>query len=470
MTAKQTILVVDDEPFFREILKDTLQDKYEVVAAASGSEALSIIRKSKPDLILLDVEMPDKNGIEICRELKEDFATRDIPVILLTARTGRGETVDGLNAGADDYIVKPMHPPEVIARIEAHLRIKDYYSQLEPKDLVLLLELSETISASRSPQKVLRYIVDKISEVIDVARCSIVSIDDQNEAVVKASTDMPADEEIHLNLDKYPEIKMALDTKESVVINDLKNDPLMEPVKDDIAFLDFNSVVVVPMIRKESVIGTFFLRTASPLVGGINGRVLKLCRLMANISANALENAVLFESMKKIQSNLEQMAITDGLTGLYNHRYFYEWLDKEFSRAKRYESSLSCIFIDLDDFKKVNDVHGHRQGDEVLRQMGLIIKEIIRDSDIAARYGGEEFVILLPETGKEGAMKVAERMHYLVRNHPFDFLNGKSVTASFGVAEYNGNKISSPEQFMQRVDSAMYEAKNLGKDQVFYAN
>lgn len=470
MTVKQTILVVDDEPFFREILKDTLQDKYEVVAAASGSEALSIIRKSKPDLILLDVEMPDKNGIEICRELKEDFATRDIPVILLTARTGRGETVDGLNAGADDYIVKPMHPPEVIARIEAHLRIKDYYSQLEPKDLVLLLELSETISASRNPQKVLRYIVDKISEVVDVARCSIVSIDSQNKAVVKASTDMPADEEIHLNLDKYPEIKMALDTKESVVINDLKNDPLMEPVKDDIAFLDFNSVVVVPMIRKESVIGTFFLRTASPLVGGINGRVLKLCRLMANISANALENAVLFESMKKIQSNLEQMAITDGLTGLYNHRYFYEWLDKEFSRAKRYESSLSCIFIDLDDFKKVNDVHGHRQGDEVLRQMGLIIKEIIRDSDIAARYGGEEFVILLPETGKEGAMKVAERMHYLVRNHPFDFLNGKSVTASFGVAEYNGNKISSPEQFMQRVDSAMYEAKNLGKDQVFYAN
>jgi len=469
MTAKQTILVVDDEPLSRRILKDTLQGKYEVIDAADGSEALSIIRKARPDLIILDVEMPGKNGIEICRELKADFATRDIPVIMLTSRTGRGETVDGLNAGADDYIIKPMHPPEVIARVEAHLRIKDYYSQLEPKDLILLLELSETISASRNPRKILCYIVDKVAEVIDVARCSIVSIDCHNEAVVKASTDMPADKEIHLNLDRYPEIKMALHTKKPVVVNDMKHDPLMEPVKDKVAFLDFNSVVVVPMIRKESVIGTFFLRTARPLVGGINGRVLKLCQLMANMSANALENAVLFQSMKKAQSNLEQMAITDGLTGLYNHRYFYDRLDDEFSRAKRYELNLSCIFIDLDDFKKINDAHGHRQGDEVLRQVGVFIREIIRESDIAARYGGEEFVLLLPETGKEGAMKMAKRLHHLVRNHSFDFLEGESVTASFGVAEYDGNKMSSPDQFMQIVDDAMYKAKDLGKDQVFEA-
>ncbi|MDT8318296.1 MAG: diguanylate cyclase [bacterium] len=470
MDVKQTILVVDDEPFFRQVLKDTLQEKYEVLAAADGEEASAIIAKVRPDLIILDVEMPGKNGIEICRELKGNFVTRDIPVIMLTSRTGRGETVDGLNAGADDYIVKPMHPPEVMARAETHLRIKGYYSQLEPKDLVLLLELSETISASRNPKKILHYIVDKIAEVIDVSRCSIVSINCQNEAVVKASSDMPADKEIHLDLDKYPEIKKALETKGVVVINDLKNDPMMEPVRDAVAFLDFNSVVVVPMVRKDSVIGTFFLRTASPLVGGISGRVLKLCRLMANISANALENAVLFESMKKAQFNLEQMAITDGLTGLYNHRHFYERLDDEFARAKRYGSPLSCIFIDLDDFKKVNDNYGHRKGDEVLRQIGMIIKEIIRESDIAARYGGEEFAILLPETGKEGAIETAERIHHLVRNHPFDFLEGKAVTGSFGVVQYDGNKISSPDQFIQLVDGAMYMAKDLGKDQVFSAN
>jgi len=470
MDVRQTILVVDDEPFFRQILKDTLQEKYEVMAAADGEEASAIIAKVRPDLIILDVEMPGKNGIDICRELKGNFVTRDIPVIMLTSRAGRGETVDGLNAGADDYIVKPMHPPEVLARVETHLRIKGYYSQLEPNDLVLLLELSETISASRNPKKILHYIVDKIAEVVDVSRCSIVSISCQNEAVVKASSDMPADKEIHLDLDKYPEIKKALETKQPVVINDLKNDPMMEQVRDAVAFLDFNSVVVVPMVRKDSVIGTFFLRTASPLVGGISGRVLKLCRLMANISANALENAVLFESMKKAQFNLEQIAITDGLTGLYNHRHFYERLDEEVARAKRYGSALSCIFIDLDDFKKVNDMYGHRKGDEVLRQIGLIITEIIRESDIAARYGGEEFVILLPETGKEGAMETAERIHHLVRNHPFDFLEGKAVTGSFGVAQYDGKKISSPDQFMHLVDGAMYMAKDLGKDQVFNAN
>ena len=470
MTAKKTILIVDDEPFFRKILKDTLEEKYEIIEASDGVEAISMVADKKPDLIILDVEMPGKSGIEICRELKEDYGTRDIPVIMLTSRTGRGESVEGLNAGADDYIVKPVYPPEVTARVESHLRTKGYYSQLEPRDLVLLLELSETISASRNPKKILHYIVDKIADVIDVARCSIVSIENDNEAIVKASTDLPADREIHISLEKYPEIKKALDTKEAVVVNDLKHDPMMKPVWENVAFLDFNSVVVVPMIRKESVIGTFFLRTASPIVGGINERVVKLCRLMANMSANALENALLFESMKAAKFKLERIAITDGLTNLYNHRYFYDRLDEEFARAERYDLELSCIFIDLDDFKKINDVYGHRAGDEVLRQTGYLIREVVRESDIAARYGGEEFVILLPETDKEGALGLAKRLHNILAEHTYDSLQGGGVTASLGVASYFKGKTKTPDQLLQASDGAMYEAKKSGKNRVFQSS
>jgi len=463
------ILVVDDEPFFRQIMTDILKERYTVVESSDGKQAVITARERLPDLIILDVEMPGKSGIEICRELKDDFATRNIPLIILTSRSGTNDIVEGLNAGADDYLSKPVHPPEVLARIESHLRTKGYYTNLDQKDLVLLLELSETISVSRNPRKILRYIVDKVADVIDVARCSIVSLNSNNETVVKASNDLMADKEIRIDLDKYPEIRKALETRKTVVVNNIKSDPIMAPVKHLVEPLDFNSIIVVPMIRKENIIGTFFLRTASPLVNGISDRAVKLCQLMANISANALENAILFESMKTAQFHLERMAITDGLTGLFNHRYFYDRLEEEFSRARRYEHDLSCIFMDLDNFKKINDVYGHRAGDEVLRSVGLFVREVVRESDIAARYGGEEFAVLLPETSICGAMDMARRLHSMIREHSYPFVEGGRVTVSVGVALYDKESVNSPDQLMQVVDNAMYMAKELGKDRVFDA-
>lgn len=468
--AKKEILVVDDDQFFRQILKNALKEKYNVLEASDGDEALSAIRESKPDLVLLDIEMPGKNGIEVCRELKGDPGTRGIPVILSTSRTEQEDIMAGFNVGADDYITKPVYPPEVLARVDSHLRARGYYSTLEQGDLVLLLELSETLSTLRNPVAILNTIVNRMGDVIDVARCSIVSIDGENNLTVKASNDLPCDENIRIKLDKYPEIRKALDTKKPVVVNDIKNDPVMESVRDRVESLHFNSIVVVPIVRKESVIGTFILRTASPLVDGINERVLRLCQLVANISANALENAVLFESMKTAQFYLEEMAITDGLTSLYNHRHFYSRLDEEFERAKRYEEPLSCIFIDIDDFKRINDIYGHRSGDEVLRQIGCYIKEIIRISDIAARYGGEEFVVLLPETGGSDAMNMARRLRSTVRGRSFEAVDHERITVSVGVATFIGNNVGHPDQLIQLADDAMYRAKELGKDQVFQAN
>ncbi len=138
--------------------------------------------------------------------------------------------------------------------------------------------------------------------------------------------------------------------------------------------LDYNSIVVVPIIKKENVIGTFFLRTASPLKDGITDRIFKLCQLVVNISASALENAILFESMKTAQEFFKEMSIRDGLTKLYNHRHFYNRLEEEFSRALRYESPLSLVFLDIDGFKRVNDTYGHSNGDKVLKQIGDFIR------------------------------------------------------------------------------------------------
>jgi len=460
------ILIVDDEFFFRTVLKDTLKGQYDIIEAENGEEAISLALTQKPNLIIMDVEMPIKDGIDTCRALKESAGTREIPVILLTALSSKEDVIRGLKAGADDYITKPMCLPEVLARVAAHLRPKDYYSDLEKRDLLLLLELAENISAIRNPMTILRLIVDKMSALIDNARCSIVSIKDDGVPYVKASSDLEVNEEIKLALCNYPEISKALDTKQPVIINDINNDPLLDSVRAKIEALKFNSIIVIPVIKKESVIGTFLLRTATPLTDGVTERIYKLCQLVANLSANALETAILFESIKTEQEYFEEMSIRDELTKLYNHRHFYNRLEKEFSRADRYQTPLSLVFFDIDDFKRINDNYGHTHGDDVLREIGKLVLKVARESDVPARYGGEEFAIILPSTTSEGALEMAQRLNSMIREHNFENLEGVQVTVSSGTSTFISKNVQSCGQLVQLADEAMYNAKLQGKDRI----
>jgi len=463
------ILIVDDEFFFRTVLKDALENSYEIIEGKNGDEAISLAIAHKPNLIIMDIEMPVKDGISACRVLKDTVDTRKIPIVLFTSRSKKEDLIVGLKAGADDYITKPINREEVIARVDAHLRTKDYYSELEQEDLLLLLELAENISPVRNPMTILRLIVEKMSDIIDVARCSIVSINAKKEVFVKASSDLKNNQEIELDLSKYPEINKSFETKKAVIINDVKNDPLMASVREHIMGLDYNSIVVVPIIKKENVIGTFFLRTASPLKDGITDRIFKLCQLVVNISASALENAILFESMKTAQEFFKEMSIRDGLTKLYNHRHFYNRLEEEFSRALRYESPLSLVFLDIDGFKRVNDTYGHSNGDQVLKQIGDFIRGLARESDLPARYGGEEFAVLLPNTTAEAALSVAQRLCTSIREHKFGNMNDEHITVSVGVATVDGGNIQSYDQLVRLADEAMYKAKMQGKDRISQA-
>ncbi|WP_020677636.1 diguanylate cyclase [Geopsychrobacter electrodiphilus] len=461
------ILVVDDEVFFRDILKEALHERYQIIEGENGEQAVALAEEHQPNLIILDVMMPDGNGIDVCRILKANAATHKIPVILFTALSKKEDIVLGLKAGADDYITKPICLSEIVARVDAHLRTKDYYSDLLHKDLLLLLELAENISAIRNPMTILRIIVEKMSAIIDVARCSIVSINGNGDLYVKASNDLDENMEIRLDLAKYPEIRKSLETKRAVIVNNIQQDPLMDSVRPLIKDLRYNSIIVIPVLKKENIIGTFFLRTASPFKGGITDRIYKVCQLVANISANALENAMLFDTMKTAQEYFEEMSIRDGLTKLYNHRHFYNRLEEEFSRADRYNSSLSLLFFDIDDFKRINDVYGHACGDEVLRQIGLLIKMVARDIDIPARYGGEEFAIILPNTSAEGAFDLATRLRATVKAHLFSCLKNDHVTISIGVSTFAHKNIPAFDSLVHMADAAMYKAKAQGKDCVF---
>jgi two-component system cell cycle response regulator len=220
---------------------------------------------------------------------------------------------------------------------------------------------------------------------------------------------------------------------------------------------------VVPIVKKQNVIGTFFLRTASPVTEGISTRIFKLCQLVANISGNALENAVIFESMHVQKRLLEDLAIRDSLTGLFNHEQFHTRLAGEFYRAQRYALPLSCVFADIDYFKHINDHYGHVTGDVVLKQIGKLIDKIARKSDIAARYGGEEFAVLLPNTSRCGADIFAKRLEKEIGELSIEQLKGKKISISVGVATCHDGNISSHQDLVQCADNAMYAAKQAKK-------
>lgn len=170
--------------------------------------------------------------------------------------------------------------------------------------------------------------------------------------------------------------------------------------------------------------------------------------------------------LERANEQLQEIAVRDGLTGLFNHRYFQEILTKEAARAARHGHGLSLLFLDVDDFKRYNDTHGHQLGDTLLKQLSHIIMGAMREVDVVARYGGEEFVIILPETDKPVALQVAEKLRKLVEEHPFKGESsqpGGRVTISLGVSTWNGDGKTAAE-LIQKADQALYVAKGEGKN------
>ena len=200
----QRILIVDDDKFIRQIIKDSLADHFEVIEASHGHEAVRLADSIKPDLIILDIELPGLSGINVCNRLKMTGHTKNIPIILLSSHSRKEQILIGLQAGADDYFTKPINPVEILSRVNAHLNYNAFYHGLERGDLQLLLELYHSIAVLRNPVKILNIVVTKVADIIGVDRCSIVGINDKNEFTVKASNDLDPQEEIKLDLRQLP--------------------------------------------------------------------------------------------------------------------------------------------------------------------------------------------------------------------------------------------------------------------------
>lgn len=189
-----------------------------------------------------------------------------------------------------------------------------------------------------------------------------------------------------------------------------------------------------------------------------------------DVIGNVIEKRRVREEQIQREILLREQAERDGLTGLYNHRYFLNLLEREFGRAKRYHGPLSLLMLDLDGFKSINDTCGHLQGDQILRQTARLLLQSVRFVDMVARYGGDEFVILLPETDLKSATRAGERIVREIRKNPFLFENKIfPLSASIGIASYRSD-LDSPGQLLKAADQALYEAKRKGRDRVVTAS
>lgn len=457
MTAQ--ILVVDDVPANVKLLEAKLTNEYyNVIGASDGFEALAIAKEKRPDLILLDVMMPGMDGFEVCKKLKEDPKVSHIPVVMVTALSDHKDRIRGLDAGADDFLTKPISDTALFARVKSLVRIKVLLDELRMRDQTraqLGIEAENTFTSDVSNSKILLIDDDPIQAKQLIQKLegtyNVQWIADHEGCIEQASE---GDYDTILVTTQFADIdglRLATQLKNE---GSLRHVPVLMLVDEDdeqIMFkgleLGINDYLRIPVDKNEMT-----------------------ARIRTQIRRKRYQ-----EALKNTYQQSVSMAITDGLTGLYNRHYLDTHLTNLYKQAIETRRPLSVLILDMDHFKEVNDTYGHDVGDSFLKQLSKLLLDTARSSDLVARYGGEEFVLLMPETNPDSIKETAERIRKIIEEILFITnpvtAEGIHKTASIGIANIRLPKtptepVETPDELLKRADEALYVAKNNGRNQV----
>jgi diguanylate cyclase (GGDEF)-like protein len=437
-------------------------------AAPPNADLVAFASPLSPQAFIVDVD-DSRDGLAVCKQLRHAEQFDEVPVLALSARRESERLASVLAAGATDFLIKPVEPVELSARLAVLFHVRDLESDVQRyrRNLKTIIEVYRDISATLDPDRIFATIVKQVASVTSAERSSIVLTDrSENAGYVLATWENPEAKDLVISLDNYPEIRKVMETKRSVSVDDLASDPLMVDVRERVSQFAETSVLVVPILSEEEVLGTIFLR-ASRLGRPFAQEEIDFCNLVAHASVNALRNAHRFRAMQDEKRRLEVLSITDQLTNTFNRSYLFLRLQEEFQRAQRYGLPFSYVMIDVDDFKKINDTYGHTVGDRVLNELAEEIRRVMRKSDLLARYGGEEFGILLPSTGLAGAMREAERVRVAIAKLAYsETPAGVRLTVSAGVAAFPHATVHTAEDLVVNADKALYKAKGAGKNRV----
>ncbi|MBE0695033.1 MAG: PleD family two-component system response regulator [Aquamicrobium sp.] len=455
MTAR--ILVVDDVPANVKLLEARLLAEYfEVLPAYSGADALEACENGKVDVVLLDVMMPDMDGFEVCRRLKVDPATQHIPVVMVTALDQVSDRVRGLEAGADDFLTKPVNDLQLMTRVKSLVRLKTLTDELRlraatTRNIGIEELLSRRNTAAEAPARVLL-------------------VDERAASAERVAKMLRGRYELSVAADPNAAFFQAADGDYDCVIVSTTfadYDPLR--LCSQLRTLDRTRFVPIMLLAEEGEEA----RLVRGLELGVNDylvRPIDQHELVARLATQVKRKRYNDHLRASVAQTIE-MAVTDGLTGLHNRRYLDSHLATLFERARNRRRPLSLMITDIDRFKSINDTYGHDAGDEVLREFATRLRKNVRGIDLACRMGGEEFVVVMPDTDGAIAEKVAERIRAQIADTPFAIGgDGQTipVTVSVGVAAMMPGA-DTVEAMLKRADIALYEAKNGGRNRVVAA-
>jgi two-component system cell cycle response regulator len=434
------ILVVDDTAANVRMLSKILQaELFAVDTAASGEEALERIAANPPDLVLMDVMMPGIDGYETCRRIKTDARMRRIPVVMVTALSEAEDRIRGLEAGADDFLAKPIDRTAVLARIKHLLRAAqtdalrrdDPDGAIDPADEsptgghVLVRAASPDVEAD-----LLRHLARDAHVPAPAAQADVAVIDIGAEGT-------PPDE----GLRAAAALRIAPETR------------------------DLPLVVLLPSMRSDPEARILLERALDLGVADYLHAPLDPVELRARLRA-ALRRRRAARRAQAARTAAAALATTDPLTGLPNRRAVERRLDELARDALRTGVPHGLIILDVDHFKAINDTHGHDRGDEVLRTVGARLARTLRPSDLLARWGGEEFVVAVrAPSGRDGLHAIADRLRRAMADAPVILAAGISVpvTISLGAALLPPGRLVSDAY--RAADAALYAAKAAGRNQ-----
>jgi len=456
MTAR--VLVVDDILPNVKLLEAKLSGEYfDVITATSGAEGIQKAEAQSPDIILLDVMMPGMDGFETCQRLKNNPATAHIPVVMVTALTDATDRVRGLEAGADDFLSKPVNDIALMARVRSLVRLKMTVDEWRIRENTanqfgfvgnkgtFLAEPSEKARVMVIEDK--SFESDKFIETLKRDDDEIMAVRSGEQAMELAQRyefDMIT---VSLNLEHEDGLRLCSHLRSN----------------------ERTRAVPILMVAEEGDMK----RIAQGLEIGAHDYILRpvdrnelLARVRTQIRRKRYQN--------RLRSNYEQslsLALTDSLTGLFNRRYLMVHLEKLLNKNKDSKKTLCALMLDIDHFKGINDTYGHQVGDEVLKSFAERVSQRLRSFDLVARLGGEEFVVILPDISLDMAMLVAERLRKGIGLKPFEVSSPQSpikVTVSIGATMISGMDNLSVEDVLKQADDELYRAKEGGRDRVYF--
>jgi len=449
------VLVVDDSRFHRELARDVLASRAEVVCCEGAAQALAALEQGSFDLVLSDLTMPEMSGLDLLARVQRRFPGTEF--VIVTANATVDSAVHALRMGATDYLQKPVRAADLILCLEralARRRLVDENQRLRGE--LALYAAARTLAATLEPDEVFALSLEIAGRAAGIGRgFALFQRPDLTDSIGVQTEGL--DEAASERLRGLIAAGKRIDWEAYPAVARVDRGPLHELLRA--AGLPEAPALVVPLRGTERDAGILCLLDAPP-----SEDALPQLAIVAAHAGVALRNAERYRRAR-------DRAFVDDATDVYNARYLLEALDREVRRSERYGTELSILFIDLDRFKLVNDNHGHLVGTSVLRQLSRLLGQSVRQVDTVARYGGDEFTILLSDTGERGARVIAERIRTWVADNAFEADAGRTIrlTCSVGLSTYPAHG-RTREALLDAADKAMYRAKSQGRNRVCSAS